>query len=207
MSWKRGSQDRYYKAARREGYRSRSALKLEEILRSKKPRYGDAVLDLGCSPGGWSQILSSVVGPKGSVTGVDVVDPHIRLPNFHFLQMDMRDQVPSVGPFSWIFCDAAPKFMGVRDVDMARAQELWYACLNWCDKTLKQGGTLVMKAFQSKELDEIRPEIARRFSSVKFVKPKASRRESSEIYLLCDGFRSPSSSDAGSSSPESNLTP
>ncbi|MGC8601422.1 MAG: SAM-dependent methyltransferase [Thermoprotei archaeon] len=207
MSWKSGSEDKYYRRARREGYRSRSALKLQEILRTKKPKQGDRVLDLGCSPGGWSQVLSSIVGPKGSVTGVDIVDPRIKLSNFNFLRRDIRDQVPEVGPFSWIFCDAAPKFTGIRDVDMARAQELWQACLNWCDKTLTEDGNLVMKVFQSRELDEIRPEVEGRFNHVKFVKPKASRKESPEIYLLCEGFRTSSKINAGSSSPASNLMP
>jgi len=207
MSWRRGSQDRFYGAAKRRGYRSRSAMKLLEIAKYGKPKPGDAVLDLGCSPGGWSQILSEAVGPKGKVVGIDTVDPHLSLPNFTFVQADMRQLVPGLGPFASIYCDASPKFIGVRDVDMARAQELWLACVNWCDETLEDGGTLVMKAFQSRELEEVRPQLEKRFDQIKFFRPTSSRKGSSEVYLLCYGFKRPERKREGSSAPGSNLIP
>ncbi|MGC8631343.1 MAG: SAM-dependent methyltransferase [Thermoprotei archaeon] len=207
MGWIKGSQDKFYYKAKRAGYKSRSALKLLEILQQKSPKIGDSVLDLGCSPGGWSQVLSDAVGPTGRVTGIDLMNPHLNLPNFEFIEADIVKSQPVNGSFSSIYCDAAPKFIGVRDVDMARSQEIWYACLNWCDKTLAPGGFLVMKVFQSNELNEIRPQINERFSKIRFFKPKSSRRQSPEIYIICEGFKERAKKIEGSSSPGSNLMP
>ncbi len=187
LPWQRGQNDKYYKQAKRMGYRSRSALKLKEIMERMGVRTGSRVLDLGCAPGGWSQVLMDAVGENGKVIGLDLVDPRLSGDNFQFVKGDMR-QLQDIGKFSSIFCDASPKMTGVSSTDMARAEELWEAALSWCRSSLESGGTLVIKLFQSKEMEGFLPLLRSSFVKVTLIKPRSSRKESREIYAVASGY-------------------
>ncbi len=192
---RRRLKDQYYKMAKRKGYRSRAAYKLLEInSREGIIKAGDRVLDLGAAPGGWLQVASECVGEGGRVLGIDIneVEP---LPsgNVETIVADIESdealrEASKRGPFDAVLCDASPKLSGVKDLDRARQFGLSMASLRIAKAVLKRGGHFLTKAFDGPEVDGLRAELRDYFSEVKTLKPKASRSESSEIYLLAKGF-------------------
>ena len=133
MSKQRDTHDHWFNLAKREGYRSRAAYKLEEIQRRERLLHpGARVADLGCWPGGWMQVAARLVGPSGRVVGVDraEIDPPLELANARALCADLED--PGVaelllealgGPADVVLCDAAPKLTGIRASDRAPTPE------------------------------------------------------------------------------------
>jgi 23S rRNA (uridine2552-2'-O)-methyltransferase len=186
--------DPFAAKARAHGYRSRAAYKLTEIddrLRLLKP--GARVVDLGLAPGGWTQM--AIERGVTHIAGVDLlpVDP---LPPAHILQMDFTD--PACGPKliellggapDVVLSDMAPNTVGHRQTDHLRIIGLIEAAIEFAVEVLKPGGAFVAKAFQGGETSALIAELKRHFAEVKNVKPKASRAESSEIYLVATGFR------------------
>ena len=186
--------DPFAAAARAKGYRSRAAFKLTEI--DDKYRFlqpGIRVLDLGCAPGGWVQIC--LERGVGRVVGVDLlaVDP---LPPGVLLQMDFTD--PDCGPLlmerlggppDLILSDMAPNTMGHRQTDHLRIVGLIEAAVDFSRTVLRPGGSFVAKAFQGGETSDVIAWLKRDYAEVKTVKPKASRPDSSEIYLVARSFR------------------
>jgi 23S rRNA (uridine2552-2'-O)-methyltransferase len=186
--------DPFAAAARAKGYRSRAAFKLEEIddrfhLLNRRAR----VLDLGCAPGGWVQI--AVERGVTQIVGVDLlpVDP---LPPGILLQMDFTD--PDCGPLlieklggapDVILSDMAPNTIGHRQTDHLRIVGLIEAAVDFAAGVMKPGGAFVAKAFQGGETAQVIGKLKRDFAEVKTVKPKASRTDSSELYLVARGFR------------------
>lgn len=187
--------DQYHKMAKREGYRSRAAYKLLEInSRERIIKAGDRVLDLGAAPGGWIQVASKCVGERGYVLGIDIneVEP-LPFENVETIVADIEGdealaEASKRGPFDVVLCDASPKLSGVKDLDRARQFGLSMASLRIAKAVLKRGGHFLTKAFEGPEVDELRAELRDCFSQVKTIKPKASRSESSEVYLLAKGF-------------------
>ncbi|HEY9235898.1 MULTISPECIES: RlmE family RNA methyltransferase [Phenylobacterium] len=186
--------DPFAAKARAHGYRSRAAYKLTEIddrLRLLKP--GARVVDLGLAPGGWTQV--AIERGVKDIVGVDLlpVDP---LPPAHILQMDFTD--PACGPKliellggrpDVVLSDMAPNTVGHKRTDHLRIMGLIEAAADFAIEVLKPGGAFVAKAFQGGETSEVIAQLKRHFTDVKNLKPKASRADSSELYLVATGFK------------------
>jgi 23S rRNA (uridine2552-2'-O)-methyltransferase len=189
--------DPYVRRAQGEGLRSRAAFKLEELDAAEKLiAPGALIVDLGAAPGGWSQYAARKLGGKGRVFALDVL-PMDAIPGVTFLQGDFREQ--SVldallgeiggGRVDLVLSDMAPNISGVDVVDQARAADLEALALDFSRRVLGPGGVLVMKAFQGAGFQELLAEARQSFRSVRMRKPKASRRRSSETYLVARGPR------------------
>lgn len=183
--------DHYFHKAKRDGYVARSAYKLEEIDKKHRIlRNGNLVLDLGCSPGSWLQYASRKVGEKGQVLGVDLQTVQLSLPkNVKVLQADIfemtvNDLEMNGGMVDVILSDMAPKTTGIRDTDAQRSYALNQQVLELSGDLLRPQGTLLVKAFQGAPLEQLRREFSSIFAQVKLCKPKSSRSESVEIFLL-----------------------
>ena len=188
--------DPYVKRAQREGYRSRAAYKLLEIQEKDRIfRPGMRVLDLGAAPGSWSQIAARLVGPRGSVVALDLL-PMDALAGVVVLQGDFRapemlEQLcETLGgeALDLVLSDMAPNITGMTVVDQPRSMYLVELALDLARSRLQPGGSLVVKVFQGTGFDEILTELRRSFSKVVSRKPKSSRSQSRELYLVAKGF-------------------
>lgn len=188
--------DHYRRLAREQGYRSRSAYKLKELNKSYRiigP--GFYVLDLGCAPGGWTQIAVGLAGNQGRVMGVDTAYVE-EIPGAHLLRASVEDEFLADDIMDYfgrrvnaVICDMSPSVTGNWSVDHARQISLNYSCSKIMDRVLASGGNAVFKVFDGDYSDEFRRYMDGRFSRTKTTKPKASRKPSSELYLVCMGFR------------------
>ncbi len=190
--------------ARAKGYRSRAAFKLAEIddklhLISR----GARVIDLGCAPGGWIQV--ALERGAGKVVGIDLL-PVEPLPPALILQGDFTEpgcgeQLASLlgGAPDLILSDMAPNTMGHRKTDHLRIIALVEAAADFAIATLRPGGAFVAKAFQGGETAEALKLLKARFAAVRHIKPRSSRAESAEVYLVATGLKSPPS--GGSTGP------
>ena len=186
--------DPYVARAKREGYRSRAAFKLAEIDdRLKLLRPGARVIDLGLAPGGWTQV--ALERGVTDIAGVDLlpVDP---LPPAHILQMDFND--PECGPKLMallggapdvVLSDMAPNTVGHRQTDHLRIVGLIEAAAEFAVQVLRPGGAFVAKAFQGGETAILIGDLKRHFTDVRNLKPKASRADSSEVFIVATGFK------------------
>ena len=201
--------DHFHQRAKREGYRSRAAYKLLEIQQSQRLlRPGQRVIDLGCWPGGWLQVAAEAVGRKGRVVGVDLaaIDPPLDNENVIAFCADLT-QLSVVeelierlgGPADVLLSDAAPKLSGIRAADQAREGALLEGVEALLGKLLRQGGTLLIKILEGPDAVLVDRRLRREFESAKTVKPSASRRGSSERYLLGRGYKGPSGQPDGPS--------
>lgn len=190
--------DAYWRKAKQEGYRSRAAYKLLELQRRfRLVRKGQRVLDLGCAPGGWLQVLAEAVGSSGRVVGVDLELVSGGLPpNVSVLRGDASDpQVVSRarscvgGPVDVVTSDMAPDLSGVGFRDHTRSCELVRLALRLCRQCLVPGGTLLAKVFEGEDLEALEREMKALFREVRRVVPRATRKASSEVYLLARGYR------------------
>jgi len=186
--------DPFAAKARAEGYRSRAAYKLIELDdKLKLLKKGLRVIDLGCAPGGWLQVAKQ----RGitQLVGVDLldVDP---ISQVEILKMDFTD--PACGPAliaalggqpDLILSDIAPNTVGHKQTDHIRIVGLIEAAVDFTFEVLKPGGAFVAKAFQGGETEAVLKLLKERFTKVQHIKPKASRAESSEVYLAATGFR------------------
>ena len=186
--------DPFVTAAKAKGYRSRAAFKILEL--DEKYHFlksGQRIIDLGCAPGGWVQM--ALAKGASNVVGVDLlyVEP---MPPATMIQMDFTD--PACGDRliellggapDVILSDMAPNTMGHRQTDHLRIVGLIEAAVDFTLETLRPGGTFVTKAFQGGEMEGVLLSLKRNFAEVKHVKPKASRAESSEVYLVATGFK------------------
>ncbi|MEM0118060.1 MAG: RlmE family RNA methyltransferase [Conexivisphaerales archaeon] len=186
----------YRRLAKKKGYLSRAAFKLLQIdSRFRILRKGYSVLDLGCSPGGWSQIASRKVGSQGRVVGVDVEPASYKASNFIFLNADINspefeERLSALNlKFDIILSDLSPKLIGIWDADSSRQLLLTSDALSIAEKYLKAGGNAVVKLFQGEMLEETIIELKKRFLQVIVAKPPASRKQASEIYAVCMNFR------------------
>lgn len=185
--------DPYYRAAQREGLRSRAAFKLEFLDR----RFhlfapGHRVLDLGAAPGGWAIVAAEAVGSGGRVVAVDLrpVEP---IPGVEFLRArvggpELERRLSGVR-FDVVLSDLSPRISGAYATDHARSVDLARAALTLAKSVLDPGGCLAVKVFNGELVDELEREMAGAFSRVRRTKPPASRDASSEIYLVALGFR------------------
>jgi 23S rRNA (uridine2552-2'-O)-methyltransferase len=189
--------DEYVKRSQREGYRSRAAYKLLELQeRDHLLRSGQRVVDLGAAPGGWSQVARQLVGDDGLVAALDRL-PMEPLPGVAFIQGDFREAEPLAAlretlggaPIDLVLSDMAPNVSGMAAVDQPRVIYLGELALAFCRDCLRPDGVLVVKTFQGEGFDDYLRELRGAFRQVASRKPKASRAESRELYLLARGFR------------------
>jgi len=189
--------DYYYRKAKKEKYRSRAAFKLKQLNRKFKIiKKGDVVLDLGAAPGGWMQVLREIVTEKGLVLGVDLknIKPlkfeNVKTIKGDFTKNEVIDEIKeTVRSADAVVSDASPDISGVWDIDHFRSVELSRNALSIARDTLKPGGNFLVKIFQGGETEEFFKEVKETFSYTKRTKPKASRGQSSEIYIAAKGFR------------------
>jgi 23S rRNA (uridine2552-2'-O)-methyltransferase len=188
--------DEYVKRAQREGWRSRSVFKLEEIQRSERLlRPGIRCVDLGAAPGGWSQYAARVVGGAGRIVATDIL-PMEAIAGVEFVQGDFREQAVleavqaalGVDKIDLVLSDMAPNMAGIDAVDQPRSMHLAELALEFADRVLAPGGDVVVKLFQGAGFDQIIKDARRRYGRVMTKKPKASRSRSPEIYLLARSF-------------------
>jgi len=184
--------DPYVQQARAEGWRSRAAFKLMEIDdRDHLLKRGEVVVDLGATPGGWSQVAVKRVGAGGKVIALDLLE----LPPIHgveFIQGDFREdavlqqlQEKLAGrKVGLVLSDMAPNMSGVPLVDQARGMHLAELGLEFARQHLKPDGAYLVKVFQGSDFEAFVVEMRRVFLTVATRKPKASRDRSSELYML-----------------------
>lgn len=189
--------DAFYARAKHAGYRSRAAYKLQELAgRFKLIRRGDRVVDLGAWPGGWLQIAAELSGAQGVVVGVDL-KPIDRLPPpVTTIVGDARDaavqeriRAACGGRVDVVLSDMAPALSGVRDRDIAQSVELAETALAAASSLLSPGGRLMLKLFTAPESDAVVAAARQHFETVKRSSPEATRKGSSEFYLIAVGFR------------------
>lgn len=191
--------DPYVMQAKRDGFRSRAAYKLREI--DDKQHFlksGQVVVDLGAAPGGWSQIAAKRVGSvegRGKVVAIDLLEMP-ELPGVTFAQMDFLDEkAPEKlramigGGADVVMSDMAANTTGHRKTDQLRIIGLVESAAAFACEILNPGGTFLAKVFQSGADADLLAQLKRDFSTVKHVKPAASRQDSSERYVLALGFR------------------
>ena len=180
------SGEKYNLLAKKFGYRSRAAFKLiqiddkENILKKNLN-----IVDLGCAPGGWSQVASKKLNGTGSIIAIDILDmPKIK--GVKFIKSDLRDfeETKLNKPIDIVISDIAPNISGTGLVDNANMIDLLEIELSIVDKTLVKGGNYLAKCFQGESLEFLKKEINKRFNFFKRIKPSASRNSSNEIYLL-----------------------
>ena len=185
----KGRRGRYgfQRRARREGYRARSAYKLQEIQRrSKLFRKGDTVLDLGAAPGGWSQVALEMVGPDGRVIGVDLA--HMApLEGVELLRGDLRDtslqqRLANLVRATVVISDMSPDLSGNYSVDQARSIELAELALAIASE--HRARSFAVKVFEGEDFQQYRAAVQAEFGSVRTLSPEASRKASSEVYLI-----------------------
>jgi len=195
-------QDHYFHLAKREGFLSRAAYKLIEIDDRKKILHaGDRVLDRGAAPGSWLQVVAKRIGPKGIVVGIDLQPIKLQLnqPNIRIVTGDMTTTDPHTllalagDPsrlFDVIVSDMAPNTTGDPFSDHHHSVRLCHALLDLCPPLLKHGGNLVMKVFEGEAYRDLLKRTEAMFQTAKGFKPKASRSESAEMYIVAHGFKS-----------------
>ncbi|MHA2358052.1 MAG: RlmE family RNA methyltransferase [Candidatus Heimdallarchaeaceae archaeon] len=187
------SDDHYYLKAKYEGYRSRAAFKLIEINdKFKIFKKGQKVLDLGASPGGWSQVASKKIGNNGKVVAVDkAYIPPFKQNNIEILSKDIFDKtlgdfvVNNFGRMDVIISDCAPNISGDYSRDHVTQIHLAEQALELALTILNENGTFVCKLFQGSDLQKFVSQCKDNFQKSKLFKPRASRKKSAEIYLVC----------------------
>jgi 23S rRNA (uridine2552-2'-O)-methyltransferase len=187
--------DPYVKRARAEGYRSRAAYKLIELDERFHFLKGvERVVDLGITPGGWTQVVRKQV-PKAAVVGIDLL-PTDPIDGAVILQMDfLADEAPDQlraalgGPADLVLSDMAANTVGHPQTDHLRTMGLVEAALEFAAEVLRPGGAFVAKVLAGGADNALVAELKRRFTSVKHAKPPASRKGSSEWYVVAQGFK------------------
>jgi 23S rRNA (uridine2552-2'-O)-methyltransferase len=196
MRLQEAKRDYYRRTAKKEGFRSRAAYKLLEINNSYHIILrGMYIVDFGCAPGGWLQVASKAVGPGGKVLGIDI-RPVDQLPNVQFIQGDIDDNslaekiLEVMGrKVNVLLSDVAPNVSGIWQLDHARQISLTRNAVLIAERILARNGNAVLKAFEGEMLNELRDELKRKFNKVHLYKPRSSRKESSEMYLVCLGYK------------------
>lgn len=185
--------DPYYRKAKQQDLRARSAFKIDEIqTRFKLARPGDAVVDLGAAPGGFLQILSRTVGPAGRVVGMDIVPIRplggnvVTFVSDAFaddLEAKLREALDGRTP-RFVATDLAPKTSGIRAADEARSVALAERGLEMAFALLSPGGHFVAKIFMGSDFDAFFGRVKAAFEEAKVVRPEATRTSSREVYVV-----------------------
>ena len=189
--------EHFYRAAKKEGYRSRAAYKLKQIQnRFHVIRKGDVVIDLGAAPGGWSQVAREIIGEKGLVVGIDL-QPIKPIKDAIFIVGDItkKETIEKIKEkignkkVDVIISDMSPNISGNYSLD--HANSIWLAenALDFAKKFLKNNGNFICKVFEGELLKEFLNKVKTSFEVVKLHSPPASRKSSSEIYVIAKIFK------------------
>ena len=183
--------------ARRDGWRSRAVYKLEQIEEKERLLRPDMVcVDLGSSPGSWSQYVTKKLKGRAKIMALDIL-PMDSLPDVEFLLGDFREDaifeqlLRSVGDcgVDLVMSDMAPNISGNKAVDQPRSMNLVELALDMARQILKPGGSFICKVFQGEGIDPFVLNVRNSFERVKVMKPKASRAGSREVYLVARGYQ------------------
>ena len=187
--------DHYRRLAHEQGFRSRAAYKLKEINKSYRiigP--GSYVLDLGCAPGGWSQVAQKISGNQGKVLGIDTAFveeiPNVKIIQGNIEELSIVDEIIEYfgKKANSVICDLSPQVSGNWSVDHATQISLNYSAVKIMDKVLEKKGNALFKVFDGEYSSEFYDFIRKKFIKTKLTKPKTSRKPSSELYCICMGF-------------------
>ena len=186
------SRDKVYLRAKHEGFRSRASFKLIEIQEKFAIiRRDDNIIDLGAAPGSWLQVLRTLTDAR--VLGIDL-NPIAAIDGIETIEGDLTDPAiqqraqQMLGTVSIVVCDAAPKLSGHKSYDQARAIALGEEALTFACNVLKPGGNFVIKSFQGVDFPELLGMIKEYFHAVKTYSTKATRKGSTEIYIIAKNF-------------------
>lgn len=190
--------DHYARKAKKEHYKARSVYKLQELDEKHGLfKAGQQVLDLGASPGSWSQYVSQRIGSKGRLLGIDLTAIDMQLPNALFVQEDifeadftsLFEQAGISPPLDAVISDMAPKTTGVKVTDQARSMGLCEMALHVAQQHLRPGGFFICKLFDGPDFQAFRAELQQAFSKVAIHRPKSTRKESKELFFVALGYR------------------
>lgn len=197
--------DPYVKLAQKEGYRARAVYKLKEIDETEKLiKPGQVIVDLGCTPGSWSQYVRNKLsgsiggGINGTIIGLDML-PMEPIADVHFIQGDFREQgvldqlelVLAGRKVDLVLSDMAPNLSGIAVADAARMSDIIDLAVEFAQNHLKPSGALLVKCFNGSGYNYIVEKFRQEFKTVVQKKPKASRDKSSEIFLLGKTLKNP----------------
>ena len=189
--------DIYVKQAQKAGYRSRAVYKLLEIQEKDHIlKRGMTVVDLGAAPGGWSQVASHIVGASGKVVALDILPmdslAHVEIIQGDFTEPSVFEQLLEVlegQEVDLVMSDMAPNISGIKVVDQPRAMYLAELALDMAQNVLRNNGDFLVKVFHGSGFDSYINMLRSLFNKVVTRKPKASKSNSREVYLLARGFR------------------
>ena len=197
-SWReRQERDPFVVRARTEGWRSRAVYKLEQIDRKEKLlKPGMLVIDLGATPGSWSQYITETLQGRVHIIALDLLEMDV-LPSVEFIQGDFRDDdvlehldaALGKARADLVISDMAPNISGNRSIDQPRSMYLAELALDLCNWALKRGGDFVCKLFQGEGADAFIAAARQRFRRVRVMKPDASRPGSREVYLVARNYQ------------------
>ena len=186
-------QDFYFKKAKEENYKARSVFKLEEAQNKFKfIKSSDNVLDVGCSPGSFSQYILNKIIKTGSVVGVDILPNSFSHQRFKFILGDIKEMDASTFDnieFDVVVSDAMPNTTSDRETNHLRSIGLCEKIFYLAKDVLKDNGNFFIKVFDGKDLPNFKKELNDYFDSVTVFKPKSSRDESREVFLFAKGFK------------------
>ena len=188
--------EHFYKEAKKSGYRARSAYKLKQIQKKFSIiKKGDVVIDLGAAPGSWSQVTKELIDNQGTIIGVDLL-PIGLLEGVTFLQRDLTEKATMdeirgmIGDSNAdvVLSDMSPDISGNYSIDHARSIYLCEHSLSLAEQLLKHGGNFVCKVFDGEDLNSFVGKVSKKFRMVKQFSPVASRKSSSEIYIIAKSY-------------------
>ena len=197
-SWiQRHVKDPYVKQSQVDGFRSRASYKLLEIVeKDRLIRSGMTVVDLGSSPGGWSQVASGLVGASGSVFALDML-PMDPVSGVDFIQGDFTEdstwgrlqQLVKNNSVDLVISDMAPNLTGSQETDQPAMMYLAEMALDLALKSLDNKGVFISKLFHGQGFDQFVLEVRKLFNKVSIVKPQSSRPKSKEVYIMAMGLK------------------
>lgn len=184
--------DHFFKKAKSEDYLARSVYKLQEIdEKYKLIRKNDVIVDLGASPGSWSQYCLKKLGPEGRLVGIDLTEVTLKDPRYAFyhediFKMDWPTELHRLGleMFDVVLSDMAPKTTGIKLTDQMRSLELCEMALGFARAYLRPGGKFVCKLFHGDHFKEFQVSLKKHFKKVEALKPESTRKISKEIFLI-----------------------
>ena len=178
--------ERFNKLSKKDGYRSRAAYKLKQIDKSHNLiKQNQNILDIGCAPGSWIQVVKELTQEKSSITGIDIL-PMPKIEGITFLQKDLLEVNDDDlnDHFDLVLSDIAPNISGISITDSENMIELLNIEIYLINKYLVKGGSFLAKCFQGSSFDYLKGYMKKNFKEVIRIKPEASRTSSKECYLL-----------------------
>lgn len=187
--------DAFYRKAKQEGYKSRAAYKLLELNKKHALfKSGDDVLDVGCAPGGWIQVV--LLQKKCRVVGVDLLEVlNLTDTRFTFIQGDITEQetvdkvLAACPGYDCVISDAAPNTSGSKLLDHVNSVDLVRLIFHFAKTVLKPGGNFLCKVFEGEDRDDLVKEMKKDFDFCKILRPEATRKSSFEMYVIMKGYK------------------